>query len=213
MWSTLHITADYRERPSGLIDLLQRQGVTVKVKHVRHGDYVIKGCVTVERKTAKDFTISLIDGRLFRQLSDLVRYCRNPIVLIEGDPYDTGLHVHGNAVKGALLSTQVIWRVPVVFSASKEDSRDILLMMARQCAKHVDVIPQRGGYRPAALKSRQLYILQGLPGIGPELSKRLIRHFRSVVRVMNASIEELTQVHGVGTACATKIRGVLDSRL
>jgi ERCC4-type nuclease len=43
------------------------------------------------------------------------------------------------------------------------------------------------------------------------LAKRLIEHFRSVSRIINASTEELMEVEGIGTSIAAKIRDVLDS--
>lgn len=84
-------------------------------------------------------------------------------------------------------------------------------MIGRQDETCLDVVPLRGGYRPKRLKSKQLYLLQGLPQIGPMLAKRLLEHFKSVSKIMNASIDELTEVDGIGTVSATKIREVLDA--
>jgi hypothetical protein len=60
----LKITADYREEASGLIDLLRNEDIVVEVRKVLHGDYIINGFVTIERRTVKDFLISIVDGRL-----------------------------------------------------------------------------------------------------------------------------------------------------
>ena len=73
------------------------------------------------------------------------------------------------------------------------------------------VIPLRGGYRPKRLKSKQLYILQGLPGVGPMLAKRLMAHFGAVSKVMNAAKNELIEVEGIGDKLAANLRNVLDS--
>ena len=169
--------------------------------------------ITIERKTAKDFLVSIIDGRLFNQLSNLKKFCNHPILLIEGNPYKTDHNFDRMAIKGALVSTQTIWYVPIVFSHTKEDSRDILLMISRQVSALIDVVPLRGGYRPKRLKSKQLYILQGLPKVGPKLAKRLIRYFKSVSKVMNASVRALTEVDGIGKISAERIREVLDAEV
>ncbi|MEA1945738.1 MAG: hypothetical protein U9N83_00380, partial [Thermodesulfobacteriota bacterium] len=55
----LKITVDYREKTSGLIDLLKNEGFFIEVKKVSYGDYIINETVTIERKTAKDFLISI----------------------------------------------------------------------------------------------------------------------------------------------------------
>jgi Fanconi anemia group M protein len=209
----LRITVDHREKASGLVGLLKEEDVVVEVKHVRYGDYVIDGFATIERKTAKDFLVSIIDGRLFNQLANLKRYCQNPLILVEGDPYQTLLDFNPNAIKGAFLSVQAMWRIPVILSEGKEDTKNIMLTIGRQHEKHVDVVPLREGYRPGRLKSRQLFVLQGFPKVGPKLAKRLIERFRSVSRVMNATVGELAQVDGIGSVSAEQIREVLDSEI
>ena len=206
----MKITVDYREKASGLIDLFIREGISVEIKKVHYGDYIISNSITIERKTAKDLLISIIDGRLFSQLSNLKKYCINPILLIEGNPYKTDLNFDNMAIKGALISAQAIWYVPVIYSRSKEDTKDIFMMIGRQDETYTDVIPLRGGYRPKKLKSKQLFILQGLPQVGPMLARRLIERFSSVLKVMNASIDELTEVEGIGKVSAEKIREVLE---
>lgn len=207
----MKIRVDYREKASGLIDLLEKEEVFIEIGKVPYGDYIINDSITIERKTAKDFLISIIDGRLFNQLSNLKNYCQNPILFIEGNPYKTDLNFDPAAIKVSLISAQVIWYIPVIFSRSKEDTRDILLMIGRQDETYIDVVPLRGGYRPKRLKSKQLYLLQGLPQVGPMLAKRLAEHFRSVSNIINASMEELMEVEGIGTSVAAKIREVLDS--
>ncbi len=206
----MRITIDYREKASGIIDLLQTEEALVEVGKVPYGDYIINESITIERKTAKDFLISIIDGRLFKQLSNLKKYCQTPLLLIEGNPYKTDLDFDSMAIRGALISAQTIWYIPIIHSRSIEDTRDILLMIGRQDETHMDVVPLRGGYRPKRLKNRQLFILQGLPSVGPMLAKRLKAHFGSVSRVMNATVNELMEVEGIGKNSAEKIREVLE---
>jgi DNA excision repair protein ERCC-4 len=206
----MEITIDYRERNSGIIDLLTAEDISVEVRKLHFGDYIINHSITVERKTARDFLISIIDARLFNQLSSLKKNCEKPVLLIEGNPYKTDLDIDPNAVKGALISIKTIWYVPVIFSTSIKDTIDTLILMGRQDEKNEDVVPLRGGYRPKRLKNRQLYILQGLPKVGPAIATRLLNHFRSVSRIINATEEELMEVEGIGKSSARKIREVLE---
>jgi ERCC4-type nuclease len=207
----MKITVDYRERASGLIELLQKEEVCVEIRKVAYGDYLINDAITMERKTGRDFLVSLIDGRLFSQMSNLKRHCIHPVVLIEGNPFKAGLDFDEVAIRGALISIQAIWYVPIIYSRSKEETRDIILMIGKQEEACKDVVPLRGGYRPRRLKSRQLYILQGLPRVGPSAAKRLLEHFRSVSKVINAPVEDLIQVDGIGKTSAERIREVLDA--
>ena len=207
------IRMDYREKASGLGDLLQETELILEIGQVPYGDYIINDAITIERKTAKDFLISIIDGRLFKQLSNLKKHCSRPLLLIEGNPYETDLAFDPLAIKGALLSTQAIWHVPVIFSSSKEETRDIFLMLGRQEESRLDVVPLRGGYRPKRIKSKQLFLIQGLPQVGPTMAKRLLEHFGSVAKTMNATVAELMRVEGIGQVSAKAIRAILDEEI
>jgi Fanconi anemia group M protein len=207
----MRAVVDFREKPSGIIELMIARGVDVQTKHVTCGDVILDGVITVERKTADDFIVSIIDGRLFRQVANLKKNCDHPVLLIEGNPFRTGLKVSRSAIRGALLSVQTVWNVPVVYSRSVEDSIELMLIMAHQFKRLSSVMPLRSGYRPRRISTRQLYVLQGFPGIGPHLAKRLLNHFGSVAAVLGASSETLKGVKGVGRVTAETIREVLDT--
>jgi len=72
------------------------------------------------------------------------------------------------------------------------------------------VLPLRGSCRPKRLRNRQLFILQGLPGVGARVALKLLLHFKSVAGVFSAGIEELMKVDGVGNVRARQIREVLE---
>ncbi len=206
----MKIRVDHRERDFELLSFLREIDPEMEIAALPYGDYLINGEITIERKTAKDFLISIIDGRLFKQLSNLKKHCRRPLLLIEGDPLTTDVSFDHRAIRGALLSTQAIWYIPVLFSHSPEETRDIFLTMGRQEETGAFLLTLRGGYRPKRLKSKQLHILQGLPGVGPKLAKRLLNHFGSVIRVMNGTVAELRMVGGLGQVSARAIRKILD---
>ena len=103
--------------------------------------------------------------------------------------------------------------MPILYSRSNDESADILVVIGRQNQKNLDTVSLRNGYRPKKLKTKQLYILQGLPGVGPTLARRLIENFSSVSKIMKASIDELADIEGIGKVSARKIREVLDSEI
>ena len=207
----MKITADYREKSSGIINLMERAGIDVKIGKITYGDYIINDRVTIERKTSTDFLVSIIDGRLFRQAARLKSNVIYPFFLIEGNPFRTNLKVSRSAIKGALLSIKTIFYLPIVYSRTIEDSVDVMRLMAQQIAKHQNALQLRGGYRPRRLSSRQLFILQGFPGIGPQLAKRLLNRFGSIAEIMTAAPESLREVDGIGTITAKKIREIIET--
>lgn len=206
----MKIIADYREKPSGIIKMLRKESCRLIVQEISCGDYIINNHITVERKTALDFLVSIIDGRLFRQVANLRKNCQRPIMVIEGNPYQERLNVDNRAIKGALINVQTIWYMPVLYSRSIDDTIEIFKSIGNQCEKSCDVVNLRGGYRSKRLISKKLYLLQGLPQVGSVRAKRLLNHFQSVSRIMNATVAELKAVDGIGSVAAEKIREILD---
>jgi ERCC4-type nuclease len=204
----MQIMIDDREGPSGIAGLMKKANVPITVQRLKYGDYLVNGATCVERKTARDFILSIMDGRLFSQISRLKKASANPLLLIEGDPYTTDIDMNGNAVKGALISITAIWNVPVVFSSSPEDTKDILLLIGRQW-ENARSIPLRKRLKFRKKISKQLFFLQGLPNIGPERAERLLRSFGSVMKILNAGDDALLKVKGIGKTTVREIRAVL----
>ncbi len=206
----LNISVDYREKISGIVSLFNGRGFTVRVKKLPFCDYIINNEIGIERKTAKDFVVSIVDGRLFSQAALMKRKLVRPIFILEGNPFETSMNMNGAAIQGAMISIQVIWHIPIIHSRSLVDTCQSIIWMGQQHANLSDGILPRSGYRPKSRLSKQLYILQGLPSVGPVLSKKLLYHFSSVRKVMNANEKDLSTVDGIGKKKASLIRKVLD---
>ena len=204
------ITADDREKSSGLIDLLTKQGIDVSVRRLPCCDYVINHEIGIERKTGRDFLVSIMDGRLFRQALRMKRMMPRPIFLIEGNPFLVDMDFSAKAIRGAMISLQVIWCIPILFSRSKEETCQIFRFIDEQDNKTENLLKLRHGYRPKKLISRQLYILQGFPKIGPKLAKQMLSHFGSVRNAMKAERDALLEVAGIGKSTAGTICDILD---
>ena len=87
-----------------------------------------------------------------------------------------------------------------------EDSFRVLAFLGQQLAKSNPVALKRFDRKPKRLASRKLYVLQGLPGVGPALANRLLLQFGSVEGVMTAAESMLVQVRGIGPQKARQIR-------
>jgi ERCC4-type nuclease len=72
---------------------------------------------------------------------------------------------------------------------------------------------QRHGYKPKNNRKRKLFILQGLPGVGPERADRLLARFGSVEAVISASSDELQSIDGIGKNIADKIKWAVSERV
>ena len=204
----IHIIADDRECKSEVIaSLLQIEDVDVSIRRLSIGDYQIDNRLIVERKTLKDFVVSIIDGRLFKQMIRLANSNSKCVLILEGMVSETAeLGMTREALQGALITVSLILGIPVLRSKDPSETAKLIVYIGRQIESMAMGGVQRHGYRPKNKRKRQLFILQGLPGIGRERAERLLARFGSVEVAISASSGELQTVDGIGKSIADKIK-------
>ncbi|MGJ7029864.1 ERCC4 domain-containing protein [Niabella hirudinis] len=207
MNSTQHLSilADYREKSSGIPQLLAQQIENVCIVPLKTGDYLINNHLLIERKSASDFIESLISDRLFNQCARLSKSAFRVLLLLEGDPCKTAHQIADNAVKGALLSVINSWQIPVVYTTDMQDSAAQMIMLSHQMLSQARLV-RFNGYKPKRIQAHRLRFLQGLPQTGAVRARQLYDYFGSIEAVINAGESELLQVAGIGKNTAKKIR-------
>jgi len=207
----LVIYVDHREAKSGVVRELSNLGVKMKFSTLDVADYQISEDIGVERKSAQDFTSSIIDKRLYKQAKDLSEQFSKPVIIIEGkNMYAGGLHP--NAVRGSLASLAIDYSIPIIPTRSPEDTAAMIYRLAmRELEKGSMDVPLRTEKKPLSLQEQQIFIIESLPNVGPVTARKLLEKFGSVKGVINAEKDELTQVEGIGKVIAQKILDVIDS--
>src|SRR5690242_21673340 len=97
------VTVDVRERRSHVPQLLERLGAEVELKRLDAGDYICGPATIVERKTIRDLHLTIIEGRLWRQLGALRDAARWPCLMVEGRHLFHG-RIDADAIRGACLA-------------------------------------------------------------------------------------------------------------
>jgi len=212
---SVDVVADDRERVSGVIDSLQSiANVSVRIERLASGDYIADRKTLFERKTLQDLATSIVDGRLFKQMVRLARSNFKAVLILEGTGLDAErLGVRREALQGALITISLILGIPVLRSMAPEETARLIVYAARQFQSLGKAGYQRTGYRPKTKKGRQLYILQGLPGVGHERALRLLEKFGSVEGVMRAGRDELQAIEGIGAKTADRIRWAVSEKI
>lgn len=204
----LEIVMDVRESTSAVARSLVERGLRIKTVTLPTGDYSVSERLLVERKTAEDFAASLKDGRLFEQLPRLARAGLG-LLVVEGDLFGAPSGISRAALAGALATAVADHRITVLCVPDAHATADLLAGLARR---------ERRDGRPTALRvlktplhpeSQILFVVEGIPGVGPVLGRRLLEHFDSVAALSAASVEELEAVPGVGPETARTIHEVL----
>ena len=209
----IKIFADYREKGSGVIKEMVEENIQVNLERLEYADYVLSSRCGVEIKTVSDFVDSIIDGRLLEQIKNMKNNFERPVIVIEGseDIYSVR-NVHHNSILGMMATIAVSYGIPIIQTKNFKETASLLQIIARreqaETSKDFNVHADR---KPTTLKEQQEYFVSSLPGINLTLSKPLLKHFKTIKNIVNASAEELQKVEKIGPAKAKQIKDVVDS--
>lgn len=205
------VLADNRESNSSVVTELKKS-VDLRLEQLDVGDYIVSDRVGIERKTAEDFLSSMIDKRLFEQVSNLKDHFERPILLIEGSDLYSRRAIHPNAIRGALASLVIDFRIPILYSNNETDTAGIIETLARREQLNEKRYPSAKGKRKAStLRDHQLQLVASLPSISLTLAERLLQHFKTPENLLTASPEDLSEVENIGKVKSETIRKIVTS--
>lgn len=203
------LIADMRERPSGIPQALSAKGLEVRMKRLHAGDYILAPHLALERKTTADFIQSVFDKRLFVQVQNLRASFLHPLFLME-ETEAPKREIHPHAYLGAILYVSVLHNIPILHVRNAEESVELIYaifeLMQKEPEKIFSLHEKKRSSSPALT---QRYVVETLPGIGPQLADALLKQFGSLQAVFDAPQEELMQVAGVGRRRAEKVHEIL----
>ncbi len=203
------IYADVGEMTTKVAAILQGR-CKLRSKRLHEGDYVLSKRVVVERKASDDFLQSIVDGRLFRQVSGMKKY-EKPLIIIEGNHImDNERNIHPNAIRGAVASISMDFAVPVIWTRSQLETAEMLLTLAkREQLGKKSSIAIRTKKRTRSANEQQEFLISGLPKISTKTAKKLLKHFGSPEKIFLANENELMKIDGIGKIMARRIRHLL----
>lgn len=205
----IQIQADDREIQGPVVALLRESpDIHLEITRLKLGDYLVDGRFLWERKNLVDLAMAIEDGRLFQQALRLAGTALRPAIVLEGTSRD--LQRSGMRWEGALVTVSLFFGIPLLRSRTPEETVSTMLFAARQARALTTRTLPRHSWRPRGKRARQLYILQGFPGIGPERARRLLDRFGNIESVVNARREDLRSVDGIGKCLSSKIRWALE---
>ena len=211
MADRLRVIVDSRERNADLLSELESLNLDVRVETLPVGDYIVSDRVCIERKTVGDFESSIINGRLFEQAERLAAAYDRPIIIMEGDRDE--FRMKEAAISGAIASLYIDYDIPVIMTGEAKESAE----MIRHIAKHEQDGRKRspsvkGGARSFTDSQFMERIVGNIPGVGIEIARNLLEHFKSVGAIASASEAELMEVDNIGKKRAEEIFRLMRNR-
>ena len=209
----IRMIVDSRELPTAVARELTRLDVIISGESLQIGDYVASEEVAIERKESNDFIQSLIDGRLFSQLSALRTAYRRPVLIIEGEPLIGLRAVSPASIYGALASIAIKIQVPIIWTRNAEETANVLKGIARM--EQIDSgrpLRTRSGETKGSDAEALEYILSGFPGVDTVTSRAILSEFGTLENIFTAEFKDLQKVKGVGPKIAGRIRRLITTK-
>ncbi len=188
------VVVDFRE--DELFDrLISSMGARTERKMLDVGDFLCSAKLVVERKTRSDFEQSIIDGRLFSQLPNLVSNYERVVIIVEGTSDDGRLN--RSSLLGTYATVLSDFGCSIIFTKDKESTAELVYHFAKheQIAKKqpLRIYARKKTFTPSEMSRA---IIESMPGIGPKLAKKILSHFGSVNAVINCPERDLAEVIG-----------------
>ena len=137
--------------------------------------------------------------RLINQLEGLQQY-KNKLLIIEGldeqelyTDSENRIGIHPNAIRGFLLSILLKYQIPIIFTKNYEDTAKFILVLSKKESKEMSLNVTRKSFNK---KEQMQFIIEGFPGIGPKTAKKLLKEFKTIKNIINASQEKLQKTIG-----------------
>lgn len=205
------IYVDFREKGSSLVKELLKQNISIKMKQLEVGDFLLSNQVVIEFKNIRDFVDSIVDGRLLQQLPSLLQYDK-PVLIIEGDEDIYSVrNVSPEAIDGMLATIATSYRIPLFRTKNAIESARVLIAIAKREQKDKETIFTFHTSKPLDKSLLQEYIASSLPNVGGALAKKILLHFDNLNSFFKATKQELIAIEGLGDKKANDILEILST--
>ncbi len=203
------VIVDIRERNAELVEAISENGVDVEFMKLEVGDYAISDRICVERKTVSDFESSIVSGRLFEQAERLHESYQVPIIILEGD--QDYLRLNGKVISGTIAALCVDYGIYVLYANGAGATAEMVARLAkREQDDERRELSLKGGARSRTLGQFQERVVANIPGIGPKLARKLLKHFRTIRNIAMAEPKELMKVEKIGSKKAEMVISTLN---
>lgn len=216
------VIVDMREFRSELPSLIHRRGIHISPVTLEVGDYILTPDICVERKSINDLIGSLNSGRLYSQATQMTRFYKRPVLLIEFDE-NKSFSLKGNYAKETTLkevSNKLVLltlhfpKLRILWSSSPFASAELFQeLKAGRMEPDVAVAAtvsstDEGTVAEEKFNQGPMELLLKFPGVSHKNCYLIMNRVDSIADLCNLSEAELTAVMG-GSMEAKKLHSFL----
>lgn len=206
------IHVDSRE-PDDLIAFIEDKCEEVEVSGMDTADFLVRD-YAIERKRFSDLAgrMKSTENDIFKQLMELIAFCdeedMQAVLLLEGNVESqlSRTKIDVRQVMGVLAGIYKM-DITIWYSAGKAETAYILSKLENESTKSG---PRAIRDTPSVPEEKYpRYLTEGFDKVGPKTASNILEHFGDYQSVVNADVEELKEVHGVGSTTAEHIHEVV----
>jgi Fanconi anemia group M protein len=212
---SMDVIVDSRE-PSNMAKKLTEMGFDVEIQTLEVGDYVFEGGTAFERKKS-DFLNYKDVLQKSLELKEVYKY---PYLIVELDVKQLlnqktyyahapiGLSI--NQISG-LISSLTVRGIPPIFCSSLNVMLNVMTGIAKKNIDGKDRVTdyKMEGFRTSTDDDYTLAMYRNLPSVGYNLARVIKEIYPNMSKLMEASIEDLMEIDGIGVKKANDIYRIL----
>jgi len=188
----------------------------VSIAQLGIGDIICSDRVGIERKSVDDFVDTIInpEREMVRQIIDLKRAFDRPLVFLEGETVFGLRGISNEALRSQMSVIALDFGVPIIPTRTIEETAAYIVTIARreQINEKRKISIPHAKRTTMTMPERQAYVVSSIGAkVGASMAERLLKRFGSVRAVMNASIDDLIEVEGIGKKTAENIHEIVRS--
>ncbi|WP_018949697.1 ERCC4 domain-containing protein [Thioalkalivibrio sp. ALMg11] len=203
----LPIRADRREQGKIIQRIERLEGVELEFTDLDVGDYLLPNGVVVERKSATDMVLSVVDKTLWESAAKLKANYQQVVYIVEGDLYEPRFHQQALDIHRALAHLTIALGISVLPSSDADNSGMLIYLLGLNAQIEPD--PSDRPTKPDTRRKAAEFIVSGLPGVEADQARDLLRDIGSVRDIINADAATLAQADGLDAERAERIESVV----
>ncbi len=184
----MKVKIDYREKKV----LKYFKDMDVSIENLPIGD-IVYGELCIERKTTEDLVSSIVDGRLFAQVENMVENYKNPVILIESDLSNISKYLQFSNrrmkmshIYGVIARLVISYRIPVIFC----NTRQRFVKFVKKLIEKSDKPLNRKKVVKKKVDDPALNMIMSVKGIGLKKGERILKHYGSICKINLESVPE-----------------------
>jgi Fanconi anemia group M protein len=196
---------DYRETKSTIPSLLNKWGLKTQKLNMSI-DYQI-GNLSIERKTIADFTASILDKRMFRQIGALSNNYQSLLVLEGGGLYKQG-SLSPNIIRGVIIWITIVQRVSLIRTYDHYDTACLLKLLSKQFVTRHNKKITFTAKKSISKWNQEMKIISQIPGIGWKTAKNILNKFGSLSNFLDSSDKKILELDNMGVTRLKRVREI-----